>query len=136
MSENATAEQFGEYAKNAVYVTIGLGVLAVQQLQVQRRQFAQWLTGQATEARTSFDDLQGKVENRVKATEERLSALEDQAESVLIELRGRLPESVKELAEQTIEYAAQARAELFDLFGFTPPRSVKSAKSTRSTKAA
>ncbi|MGH9118694.1 MAG: hypothetical protein ACRD0A_12705 [Acidimicrobiales bacterium] len=136
MSQNPTAEQFGEYAKNAFYVTIGLGVLAVQQVQVQRRQFAQWLNGQATGARTSFDDLQGRLEDGVKAAEERLSALEEQAEAVLTELQGRLPESVKELAEQSIDYATQARAELFDLFGFTSATPSKPAKSSGSTKAA
>jgi hypothetical protein len=137
MAEPTPAEQFGEYAKNAFYVTVGLGVLAVQQLQVQRRQFATWLSGQATEARTSLDDLQGKFEEGVKAAEERLTALEEQAEVVLNDLRGHLPESVKEFAEQSIEFATQARADLFDLFGVTPGRfPTRITKSGRPTKAA
>ena len=136
MSQNTPAEQFGEYAKNAFYVTIGVGVLAVQQVQVQRRQFAEWLSGQQAEARTSLDDLQGRIEEGVKAAEERLSALEDQAEAVLTELKGRLPESVKDLAEQSIDYATQARSELFDLFGFTPAKRSKATKASSTTKAA
>jgi hypothetical protein len=137
MSEPTPAEQIGEYAKNAFYVTVGLGVLAVQQVQVQRRQFAEWLSGQASEAKTSFDDLQGKFEERVKVAEERLTAIEEQAETVLTELRGHLPESVKQLAEQSVELATQARADLFDLFGVKPGRfTPKSTKTSRPTKAA
>jgi hypothetical protein len=131
------AEQFGEYAKNAFYVTVGLGVLAVQQLQVQRRQFTSWLNGQASEARTSLDDLQGRFDERVKVAEERLTALEEQAETVLTELKGRLPESVKEFAEQSIEFATQARADLFDLFGVAPGSfPTRATKRNRPTKAA
>jgi len=138
MSQPTPAEQVGEYAKNAFYVTIGIGVLTVQKLQVQRHQLVGWLNGQAGEARTSLDDLQGKIEEGVKAAEERLTALEEQAETVLTELKGHLPESVRELAEQTIEYANQARADLFDRFGITPSRftSTKPRSSNRSTKAA
>jgi hypothetical protein len=137
MTEPTPAEQFGEYAKNAFYVTVGMGVLAVQQFQVQRRQLTAWLTGQAHEARTSFDEFQTKFEDGVKAAEERLTALEDQADAVFTELRDHLPDSVKELAEKSVEYATQARADLFDLFGITPsrPRTTKP-RSSNSIKAA
>jgi hypothetical protein len=131
------AEQFGEYAKDAFYVTVGLGVLAVQQLQVQRRQFTKWLNGQANEARTSLDGMQGRFDERVKAAEERLAALEEQANVVLTELKDRLPDSVKEFAEQSIEFATQARADLYDLFGVTPGRfPARPTKPNRPTKAA
>ena len=138
MSQPNPADQFGEYAKTAFYVTVGLGVLTVQKIQVQRRQLTTWLSGQATEARTSLDDLQGKLDEGVKAAEERLTALEDQAEALLTELKGHLPESVKEFADQSVEYAYQARADLFDLFGITPGRfpATKSRTGNRSTKAA
>jgi hypothetical protein len=137
MTEPTPAEQVGEYAKNAFYVTVGLGVLAVQQIQVQRRQFTAWLTGQAHEARTSFDGFQDKFEEGVKAAEERLTALEEQAETVFADLRDHLPESVKEFAEQSIDYAYQARADLFDLFGITPSRSrTTKPRTSKPTKAA
>jgi hypothetical protein len=135
MPTNPTAEQVGEYAKNAFYVGVGLGVLAAQQLQVQRRQLAHWVTGQATEARTSVDGLQDKLQDRVKLAEERLTALEEQAEMLLSELKDRLPEPVRDLAEQSIDYATSARAELFELFGSRVPGTLRSARS-RSTKAA
>src|SRR5688500_12776204 len=109
MPTNPTADQVGEYAKNAFYVSVGHGVLAVQQPQVQRRQLADWVTGQAAEARTSVDGLQDKLQDRVKLAEERLTALEEQAETLLSELKDRLPEPVKDLAEQSIDYATSAR---------------------------
>jgi hypothetical protein len=136
MPQNTVADQVGEYAKNAVYMTIGLGVLAIQQVQVQRRQLVDWLSGQATELRGSLETMQSRIEETAKATEERVTAFEEHAEALLTEVQGRLPESVKDLAVQSIDYATQAETKLFDLVGFTPPKPAKPAKTTGTAKAA
>lgn len=136
MPQNPTADQVAKLAKDAVYITIGIGVLAFQQLQVQRHELARWVTGQVDEAKSSLNTFQGQVEDGLKTVEERLSALEGQAAAVLHDLQGTLPEPVKDLAEQAIDVATSARAQLFDLFGFTPAKPAKATKSTKSTKAA
>ena len=76
MPQNTAADQVGEYAKNALYMTIGLGVLAIQQVQVQRRQLVDWLSGQATELRGSLETMQSRIEETVKSAEERVTAFE------------------------------------------------------------
>jgi isopropylmalate/homocitrate/citramalate synthase len=134
--QNTAADQVGEYAKNALYMTIGLGVLAIEQVQVQRRQLVDWLSGQATELRGSLEAMQSRIEDTVNAAEERVTAFEEHAEALLTEVQGRLPESVKDLAEQSIDYATQAQAKVFDLVGFTSTKPPKSAKTTGTTKAA
>jgi TolA-binding protein len=136
MPQNTVADQVGEYAKNALYMTIGLGVLAIEQVQVQRRQLVDWLSGQATELRGSLETMQSRIEDTVKATEERVTAFEEHAEALLTDVQGRLPESVKDLAEQSIDYATQAQAKVFDLVGFTPPKPAKPVRTTGTTKAA
>jgi hypothetical protein len=136
MTQKSPAEQVASAAKDAMYVTIGLGVLAVQELQVRRHEIAGWFAGKADQAKGSIDGLQGRIEDGVKTVEERLSALEEQATTVLEELQGRIPESVKTLADQAVDVATSARAELFDLFGFTPAKPAKATKSTKTTKAA
>jgi hypothetical protein len=54
-------------AKDAFYVTVGLGVIAMQKAQVQRRELEKRLKAQA-------DDITKLVEDRVKLVEERLRA--------------------------------------------------------------
>jgi hypothetical protein len=54
-------------AKDAFYVTVGLGVIAMQKAQVQRRELEKRLKAQA-------DDITKVVEDRVKLVEERLRA--------------------------------------------------------------
>jgi hypothetical protein len=136
MPQNTAADQVGEYAKNTLSMTIGLGVLAIQQIQVQRRQLLDWASGQATELRGSLETMQSRIEEAVKAAETRVTAFEDHAEALLTEVQGRLPESVKDVAEQSIDYATQTQAKVFDLVGFAPPRPAKPAKTTGATKAA
>jgi hypothetical protein len=82
MSTTSPAEQVVDAAKDAVYVAIGLGVLAVQELQVRRHELTGWLSGRVDEAKGSIDGLQGRIEDRVKTVEDRLSAFADQAVDV------------------------------------------------------
>jgi hypothetical protein len=136
MYEDPVAHQVGEYAKNALFTTIGLGVLALQQVRVQRRQLVDWLSGQATDLRGYLETMQSRIEETVKAAEQRVTTFEEHAEALLTDVQGRLPESVKDLTEQSIDYATHARAELFDLIGFTPAKPAKPAKTTGTAKAA
>jgi hypothetical protein len=136
MPTPSTADQVTKLAKDAVYATIGLGVLAFQQLQVGRNELAKWLDGQVGDAKGSLGTVQVKVEDGLKTIEERLTALEGQAEEVLEDLQGRLPESVQDLATQVIDFATKARADLFDRFGYTPAKSSKASKASKATKAA
>jgi hypothetical protein len=136
MPQKSPAERVATAAKDAVYIAIGLGVLAVQELQVRRHELTDWFAGKVDEAKGGFDSLQGRLEDGVKTVEERFSALEDQATAVLDELQGRIPESVKTLADQAIDAATSARSELFDLVGFTPAKPTRTTKSAKTTKAA
>jgi chromosome segregation ATPase len=117
MSQLPTLEAIGKTAKDAAYVTIGLGVLAAQKLQVQRHELSTWFGSQVDGARTSFDGLQHHIDDRVKALEERFTALEDQMEAMLEAMQERLPEQVREFAGQARDLAKQARSELRERVG-------------------
>jgi hypothetical protein len=58
-------DDLSKSAKDAFYVTVGLGVIAMQKAQVQRRELEKRIKEQA-------DDLTKVVEDRVKLVEERL----------------------------------------------------------------
>ena len=58
-------DDLSKSAKDAFYVTVGLGVIAMQKAQVQRHELEKRLKSQA-------DELTKLVEDRVKLVEERL----------------------------------------------------------------
>ena len=61
-------------AKDAAYVSVGLGVIAFQRLQVRRQELHKALSGQSDEARAALDLVGALVGDRLKVLEERLGA--------------------------------------------------------------
>lgn len=124
-------EDVNKIVKDAAYVAIGFGVLAVQKAQVQRRELTEQLQTQVIDqARAQLNDarenlekvtqdttsqwekLSGTVEDRVKLVEERLSDLEDRIDQVLDQVQAKLPESAAELVSQARDAAKDARAQV------------------------
>jgi hypothetical protein len=60
--------------KDATFVSVGLGVIAFQRLQVRRQELQKAFDGTAEEARGNLEMLASLVGERVKAVEERLGA--------------------------------------------------------------
>jgi hypothetical protein len=65
--------------KDAAYVSVGLGVIAFQRLQVRRNELSRLLNEQADEARGALDAVGALVGDRVKVVEERLGAVLDRS---------------------------------------------------------
>jgi hypothetical protein len=61
-------------AQDAAYVSVGLGLIAFQRLQVRRHELHKALSGQAGEAKGALDLVGTLVTERVKLLEERLGA--------------------------------------------------------------
>jgi hypothetical protein len=62
-------------AKDAAYVSVGLGVIAFQRLQVRRNELTKALEEQSTQARGALELVGALVSDRVKVVEERLGAV-------------------------------------------------------------
>ena len=60
--------------KDATYVSVGLGVIAFQRLQVRRNELSKALSGQADDARGALGVVGTLVGERLKLVEERLGA--------------------------------------------------------------
>jgi hypothetical protein len=60
--------------KDATYVSVGLGVIAFQRLQVRRNELAKAISGPAEEARGTLEVLGAVVGERVKLLEERITS--------------------------------------------------------------
>ncbi|MGQ0832144.1 MAG: hypothetical protein ACT4OV_10740 [Microthrixaceae bacterium] len=61
-------------AKDAAYVSVGLGVIAFQRLQVRRNEMTKALSGPLEETKGALEVLGALVGERVKLVEERVAA--------------------------------------------------------------
>lgn len=61
--------------KEATYVSVGLGVIAFQRLQVRRNELTKAISGPAEEARGTLEVLGAAVGERAKLVEERITAV-------------------------------------------------------------
>ena len=64
-------------AKDAAYVSVGLGVIAFQRLQVRRNEITKALNDQSGQALGALEAVGALVGDRVKVVEERLGAVLD-----------------------------------------------------------
>jgi hypothetical protein len=60
--------------KDAAYVSVGLGVIAFQRLQVKRQELAKAVGSPAGDARSALEAVGALVVERLKLVEERLGA--------------------------------------------------------------
>lgn len=70
-------EDLANVAKDAAYVSVGLGVIAFQRLQVRRNELTKTISEQTEGAKGALDLVGALVNDRVKLVEERLGAVLD-----------------------------------------------------------
>lgn len=68
-------DEVAHVLQDAAYVSVGLGVIAFQRLQVRRNELAKAIGGPAGEARGTLEVLAELVGERVKLVEERVSSV-------------------------------------------------------------
>ncbi len=68
-------EDLANVAKDAAYVSVGLGVIAFQRLQVRRNELAKALGTPLGDTKGTLEVLGALVGERVKLVEERVSAV-------------------------------------------------------------
>jgi hypothetical protein len=67
-------EEVAAVAKDAAFVAVGLGLIAVQRMQVRRQELSKAITAQKEEARGAVDAVSTLLGERLKAVEERVGA--------------------------------------------------------------
>jgi hypothetical protein len=68
-------DEVADVVKDAAYVSVGLGVIAFQRLQVRRNELGKVLSGQGTDAAGPLGLVSTLVGERIKVVEERLGAI-------------------------------------------------------------
>ena len=70
-------DDVADVVKDAAYVSVGLGVIAFQRLQVRRNELTKAVEGRTGDAKGALDVVSSLVGERVKLVEERVSAALD-----------------------------------------------------------
>lgn len=134
------AEKAARLAKDAMYVTVGAGVLAFQRAQVQRRALQKAVDQRVGAGREQVETVTKSVEDQIRLLDERVSELETRIATVLDQVQEKLPEQAAELLQQARDAARTARAQVRELVLPTPAKPApakNAAKTTRkATKAA
>lgn len=68
------ADELANAVKDAAYVSVGLGVLALQRIQVRRNELTKAMSTPIEETKGTLELLSALVGERVKLVEERVSA--------------------------------------------------------------
>ena len=106
MAENTiTLSDVTKTLKDAAYVAVGFGVLAVQKTQVRRRELQEQLAASSTQLREQLAKAAAKAEERSKP-------VVDAVEASLDQLEERLPEQAREVFKQARTTAKDAGEQL------------------------
>lgn len=101
---NVDASRLQALATDAFYVTVGLGVLAVQQLQVRRQELIK-----------RFGTLESQFQTQVGTVESRFTEVEAKLDEVMEQLKSRLPEPADKLLDKAYDTAKTTRKQVIDL---------------------
>jgi hypothetical protein len=103
------ADKLIELAKDAFYVSVGLAVLGVQQAQVRRNEIKKIVDDQVAATKAQFEDLTTSWESRVGTIDARLQTVEAKFDTVVEQLKERLPKPAGDVLAQAHELMRTAR---------------------------
>lgn len=98
--------------RDAAYITIGFGVLAVQQAQVRRREIVQALSQRFGTSRTQMDEVLANMEAQLAKIDERFDALDGKLDAAVEKFEERLPDQAAALVGQAHDLAKAARKQV------------------------
>jgi hypothetical protein len=111
----AITDDIQKMLTDAVYVTVGLGVLTVQQLQSRSRELVDAFRAQLGTGKTQAEDLVKAVEAQLRTVDDRVKVLEERFGAALDDVQSRLPEPAGDWFGKAREAADTARGQVRDL---------------------
>ena len=112
---NEITEQMTKAAKDALYVSIGLGVLAFQKAQVQRHDLTKTVEAGLSRGREQFTKLAANFEGPLGQFDAQVDAIEARLDNVLDGVQARLPKPAADAIDQVRKTAKAARTQVRDL---------------------
>ncbi len=98
--------------RDAAYITVGLGVVAVEQAQARRRQLVTAISDRFGASKTQVETLLGAFETRLAKMDEQVDAVEARLDMVVDKLEGILPEKAGALFGQARDLSKGARKQV------------------------
>lgn len=98
--------------RDVAYVTVGLGVLGVQQAQVRRRELVSAMRERVTERPAQVDELVRSLEARVTDLETAIESFEAKVDKAVERIEERLPDQAAALVGQAHGLAKAARRQV------------------------
>lgn len=105
-------EAVANIARDAAYVVVGIAVVALQRVQVRRRELTKTVADQLTNARPQLDEILSSVETRLTSIDSRIESLEDKLDGAVGDLEKRLPERAGAMLVQAHDIAKAARQQV------------------------
>jgi hypothetical protein len=112
-------EDVTKIMKDALYVSVGLGVIAVQKAQVRRQEIGTQLSklslpevgkrASGGDPREQLAKVASLVDERLRVVEERLGAVEQRVDTAIDQVEAILPEQLQDLSKQVRAAAKTAR---------------------------
>ena len=120
MTSNPTSlteisEQMTKAAKDALYVSIGLGVLAFQKVQVQSHDLTKTVEAGLSRGREQVTKFAANFEGPLGQFDAQIDALEARLDNVLDGVQARLPKPAADAVGQVRKTAKAARTQVRDL---------------------
>ncbi len=110
--------------KDALYITVGFGVLATQKLQAQRGQLQKQVDARIEAGKVQFDKASQNFESQLTSLEKRLNALESRFDTALDKVETALPEQARDALKQARDAAKSTRQQVK---GVVRPKTVRAA---------
>jgi len=105
-------DEISRTARDAAYVVVGLGVLALQRAQVRRQDLSKRLAEPRAHVGSTVGDVREELARRVKDVDGRLETVITRLESSWEPVEERLPAQARTLLQQARTQAREARQQL------------------------
>ena len=104
-----TNEKLVAAVRDAAYVTVGFGVLALQQAQVRRRELVRGIAERFGVGKTQVEELLAKFETQIAKLDERVVAMETKIDATVEKIEDRLPHQAAAVVSQAHGLVKAAR---------------------------
>ena len=122
-----TNEKLVAAVRDAAYVTVGFGVLALQQAQVRRRELVRNIATRFGTSKAQVEQMLSKFETQFAKLDTRVVAMETKIDAAVEKFEDRLPHQAATVVGQAHGLVKAARKQVRDLVGVAPAASTATA---------
>lgn len=115
-----TNEKLVAAVRDAAYVTVGFGVLALQQAQVRRREMVKNIATRFGTSKAQVEQMLTKFESQFAKLDTRVVAMETKIDAAVEKFEDRLPHQAATVVGQAHGLVKAARKQVRDLVGVAP----------------